>query len=444
MFFSLLLLAGLSSPAIDAPVWEPSLDSALARAQAEERVVFLAVNIDNEPGNERMLDVYGNGRIQGAAEETVNLIASAFGHGPGECTRFGTVSCGQHQTAEKAVRSKYLEVDARGNAISPQHVFLAPDGKVLLAVTWEVSAEELAWCFAKAAHQLKPEGEFQAPSGTRAPRRLSVGGQAAPAKVGLQPLSGPELKETIAAVKKDWMMSLRSDGFDRLLVTDHKDAIQFVRRELANGILGRQPSHQVGTLERMAEWSPPSYWEAAAPLLKAKDPEVRSAAALALEQLAAAKSAKLLRSAAIREKEILVKKNMLRALGTAGADDKSARSTLIKFAGDKDPVLRRNALLALGSHLHQSVDEVLLGSLGSEDAGDRQAAALAVAFGRRTHQRAALTDAIYEALGEEGALMERALAVVDGANLRTIAKDIRIVGRDSKRRVRFFGPADPK
>lgn len=443
MFLPLFLLAGLGSHTLDAPVWEPALEGALARAEAEDRVIFLAVNIDDEPGNDRMLEAYGEELILEAAAGTVNLIASAFDHGSGDgaCGHLGSVTCAEHQAIEKAVRSKYLEVDARGNAISPQHVFLRPDGEILLAVAWEVTAAELAWCFANAAHRLKPEGEFQAPAGTRAPRRLSVGGQPAAAKVALQPLSDAELKQTIAEMKKDWAGALRSDGFYRLLVTDHKDAIKFVRREIDNGILGMIPDLQVSTLERMAEWSPPSFWEASAPLLKAKEPQVRSAAALALEQLASAKSVKALKSAATREKEVLVKKNMLRALGTAGADDRSARSTLIKAAGGKDAILRRNALLALGSHLHESADEVLAENLASADPGDRQAAALAMAFGRRSHQRAALTGAIHDALGEEGALMERALAVIDGASLRTIAEDIRVVGRDTKRRVRFFGPA---
>ncbi len=212
-------------------------------------------------------------------------------------------------------------------------------------------------------------------------------------------------------------------------------------RELNTGMLAWASSMQVSTLNTIGTQSPASFWQAVSPLLQSKFAPVRSAAAVALEQLAAPKSLKALNAAFRREKDRAVKKNLLRALGTVGVGNKGARRQLLKFGTAKEAILRRNALLALGSHVgDEDVDELLLTRLESMDALDCRAAALALAFSRRSEHR----DAVQRAMDAQSDPLEkkvlgRALAVLDGGNLKEIAKDVAEVGEDELARERFCG-----
>ena len=113
MLRSLALLALTTAPALALASalggaagidWTATFEGALERAAAEERVVFIAVNMDGERANERMVDkVYGDRDIQRLASETVNLIASADRHRKsGKCPRFGCADCDEHRFVDIA------------------------------------------------------------------------------------------------------------------------------------------------------------------------------------------------------------------------------------------------------------------------------------------------------------------------------------------------------
>lgn len=443
-----LLLAVPAAPATAADVsWESSYDAAFERARQEETVVFLAVNMDGEPANERMTAIYAEPSIAELSSRTVNLVASLFDHGSGDrpCKRFGAVTCMQHREVEAAARSVF-EKDGKGHAIAPQHVFFGPDGKVLLSVSWEMTRSELEWCFVTALRELDPDSDVAMPAGARVPRRLVMGGVRRDAEEALQPLSGKELEETIQKLRGGFGALEGMDAFHRLLVTDHEESIEYVGHELDRGYLSLTDLLRTDTLRKIARYSPPSFWEAVSPLLEAKESSVRSMAAVTLEQLGAPRSTKVLERALSREDSEYVRKNLLRALGTAGAEDRGARRTLLKHARDDDALLRRNALLALGWHVgDEDVGEALLAALGSADPLDRRAAALALALGRHTAHRDMLARAAEEEpdAAQAGAL-RRALAVLDGANLDVIAADVREVGEDEQPRERFFGWRPPR
>ena len=121
------------------------------------------------------------------------------------------------------------------------------------------------------------------------------------------------------------------------------------------------------------------------------------------------------------------------------------RKLLVKSATrEKDPALRRNALIALGYLApHKTVRAALEDALGGDDEEDRLAAAYAMALTR---------DAAWLPLLEEAAAADAprradlapAIAVLEGANLRRIAEVFGRVSGDESIRIRlFFGEVLP-
>ncbi len=130
--------------AADSIAWEPQREAALARARAERRVVFVAVNMDGERACDRLAEkVYRDKTIVALASATVNLIASQPSHTAGDkaCARFGTIPCTAHQTVDKWVRKEVLVPDAEGYVVAPQHVFLDSKGAVILSVPYDVTPD---------------------------------------------------------------------------------------------------------------------------------------------------------------------------------------------------------------------------------------------------------------------------------------------------------------
>ena len=130
--------------------WQPSYETALLRAADEDRVLFVAVNMDGERANDRTADkTYHDKTVVGLSEHTLNLVASLSEHAKPDrtCPRFGDVTCADHRRVDIDVRENVLAPDDEGYVIAPQHVFLKPDGEVILSVPYEISAAELEWCF---------------------------------------------------------------------------------------------------------------------------------------------------------------------------------------------------------------------------------------------------------------------------------------------------------
>lgn len=443
---SLAVLAALAPAAAADVPWAASFEGAFERALEENKVVFVAVNMDGELANERMAyGVYREKSIAGLAASTVNLVASRFEHGSKDrpCKRFGTITCAEHRRVEKEVRAGVVKSDSKGYVIAPQHVFLKPTGEVLLSVTYEIDRSELEWCFVTALLALDPECGVQMPERARPPRRLIMKGVHG-SGVSIRPLSKDELEETIRTLRAGFGAIDELDAFNQILATDDPEAVKYAAKELKTGYLSMMFETQQSTLRTIGATSPASFWKAVSPFLEAKGEWLRNEAVVALEQLGAPKSVPVLKSALSKEKSRQVKKNLLRALGAAGATHKGARKELRRYAGGKEPLLRRNALLALAWHAGDAkVDEVLLGALQAEDPLERRAAALALAVGRRTEHRDALQRAEEAQRDlEDAQVMQRALSVLDGANLAAIAADVASVGGDRIPRPRFFGAGD--
>ena len=439
----------LTNAAVGADIaWEASYGDAVERARAKHKVLFVAVNMDGEGANDYMAaKVYHDKRITELTADTVNVIASRFSHGAPDstCKRFGTITCAQHQFAEKGVRGTAVKPSKDGHVIAPQHVFLDPAGKVLMSVPYVISVEELEWCLIKALNEVHPDAQREFPEQAQAPMRLNAGrlydpeaGQPAP-----RPLGKDELEATIKELQSGFGAPQNMQAFTRLLVTDDPDAVRYATLEVNSGLLTWSPGMNMSLVRTIGRVSPESFWEVVEPLLKHRDENVRGEAAVCLEQLGARKSVKAIQSALSKEKDPHVKKDLLRALGSAGRALSGPEKVLMRYAqDDRDRDAMNNALMALGLQAQRvKVRDYLLERLAEGSEAEQQAIAVGLAFGRQSAYKSELEGLAAKIRGGELAgVLQRAIEVLDGGSLTVIAQDVERIGRDRIRRERFFGP----
>ncbi|MDF1839775.1 MAG: hypothetical protein P1V35_18060, partial [Planctomycetota bacterium] len=153
--------------------WHGDFDAAFETAKADSKVVFLAVNMDDEKGNDRMVEnVYTDRTFLKLAGQTVNMVASVGRHkSSGKCPHLGTDTCAEHRAVEAKANGKILKPDAAGHVVAPQHVWLNGEGKVLLSVPYEITAGEMEWCFHEAGRRLDPNYAGKESSKSKRPRR---------------------------------------------------------------------------------------------------------------------------------------------------------------------------------------------------------------------------------------------------------------------------------
>ncbi|QDV06102.1 hypothetical protein Poly30_16060 [Planctomycetes bacterium Poly30] len=446
--------------------WAETFDGALESAATDGKVVFIAVNMDGESANERMLKaVYGDKRIIELSEGSVNLIASADEHkASGTCPRFGCSSCKQHQSVDISVREKILKPDVSGAVVAPQHVFLAPDGSVILSVPYEIHADELEWCFLTAFASLdKDAGARKVTRGQR-PRRVIMGG-VIDLGGGLAPITREEALELIAdhkkgSKKKDAMATLR-----RLVTADEPEAREYVLAMLRAGGAGgggRGGGSAEGPREELLRWigvvSPTSYWEVCAEFADSGTEAAQLEALVALEQLSARESLPMLMKALRRASTDTHEQCVLRAIGASAREDKKARTALLRASIDpKSPGVRANALLALGwldradevdERLRQAALPVMHGEkskVAAKDVTGHERLGAVVAMGLTRGERwRDLLQGISEDAEEPEPLRDAArasLEVIGGAPYAKLSAALAEAGGDEIPRDRLFRAA---
>lgn len=424
--------------------WESDFSAARERAATEAKVLFCALNMDGEKANDRIAkDVYSDKEVVALSQYTVNLIGSRFEHG-GDCKRFDEVACADHQQIEKSIRAEILQAEAGANIVAPQHIFVGPDGEILLSVPYEVSARELQWCFVTAILKADPEAKVSMPAKARAPRRLIQSGVLSPGggDAAISPLSEEQVEATIEAIRNGMRAEERADAMLRLLATDDETAIEFIDVELGGVKLQRRKPLLVRMIRAMGAVSPPSYGPVLERFLKFPDSGIRMEAVAALEQIGNVKMVKELRSVYGKEDSARVAAQMIRAIGIVGAEDKSARSAVIKAAGNKkDEELAANALFALGLHASDKKAWAAIESgLSHESPRRRQAAALGLALGRAAERTAALKELRASESDEEVAsTFDAVLAVLAGGPISGLAASAAEITGSDIPRPRFFG-----
>jgi HEAT repeat protein len=442
LLFLLLPLAALSGAA--SITWETDFQAARERAASEGKVLFCALNMDGEKANDRIAeDVYTDKNVVALSAMTINLLGSRFEHG-GKCKRFDGTACADHQQIEKSIRGVVLDAEAGVDIVAPQHIFVGPDGKVLLSVPYEITARELQWCLVTAILKVDPDAKVRMPAKARAPKRLIQAGVLAPGggDASITPLSEDDVESTIEAIRNGMRAEERSNAMLRLVATDDEAAIEFINIELGGVKLQRRKPLLVRIMRAMGAVSPPSFGPTLERFLKFPDSQIRMEAAAALEQIGAPKMVKELRAVYGKEDSARVAAQLIRAIGIVGAEDKSARSVVIKAAGNKkDEELAANALFALGLHASdKKAWAAIEAGLTHESPRRRQAAALGLALGRvsdRIDNLKALR--VAETDEEVAATFDAVLAVLAGGPISGLADTAaKITGSDIPR-PRFFG-----
>ncbi|MAW61881.1 MAG: hypothetical protein CMJ94_13775 [Planctomycetes bacterium] len=438
-----LLLPLLAAVGTADIVWEKDFDAARERAAAENKVLFCALNMDGEKANDRMAeDVYQDKDVLALTQHTVNLIGSRFEHG-GKCKRFPGIECAHHQAIETRIRADVIDASADTPLVAPQHLFVGPDGKILMSVPYEISARELQWCLVTAILEVNPDAKVSMPERARAPRRLIQDGVLkGSGDATITPLNEDEVEATIEAIRNGMRAGERAEAMMRLLATDDPAAVEFIDIELGDVRIQRRKPLLVRALRAMGAVSPEAFAPTLERFLSFPDTEIRLEATVALEQIGNPKLVKELRKLYGKEDSARVRAHMIRAIGIVGADDKSARSAVIKAAKDKkDEVLAANALFALGVHAtDKKAWEGIAEGLAHESARRRQAAALGLALGRATERLEAVREARKaEKNAEVQATLDAVIAVLEGGPIEGLAETVAEVTDSAIPRPRFFG-----
>ncbi len=478
---SLLTVLTLACTPAAEIAWQPSLEKALERAAAEKKVVFLAVNMDGERANERMVDkVYTDKTVLELSTHALNAIASASEHPGGEkaCPRFHGISCMDHRRTDSAARKELLKADLQGSVVAPQHVFLGPDGKVILSVPYEISAAELEWCFATALAKAAPELKIPMPPQARRPRRLILGGVFDPAngEAGAAPPTHKEIEDLIKELRKGRMDKDSVGMMMRLLLSDDPTAMDFIEQELKGGegggggrgggggaggggrggggggggagagLAGRAgggDKHQ-RILHAIGDLSPAAYWQMTAEFLGNSDLALRSEAAVALEQLGTSDALKDLQTALAKEQDPAMQGRLLRALGSAGASDAKIHALLVKrVRSEKNARVRASAVAALGwLDADPAVSELLESTLAKGQEAERTCALCAMALTRSEQWLPLLQKTLAETQDEaQKKLVQSAIDAIGGAGLKPIAAALERATQDDIERARLFGNA---
>lgn len=415
--------------------WSASVDAAFAVAKPDNRPVFVAINMDGERANdEAVKTLYSDPVIVKLAERCVSLFASRFDHaGDRACPRAGVVSCADHIAVEKEIRKRYLEKQGT-QVVAPQHLWLAPDGTILLSVPYRVTEGELEWCFVTALKRVDASFEWTLSASARAPKRLVTGGVSGADEplAGAAPPTVKELEQLIDELKKDSRPWESLDKLYRILLSGDKQAIDYVRSLLTSGGGGGRGGRGGGgggagggprgqwkanLVHAIGRFSPVEYWEIVVPLLADPDLTLRRETAVALEQLAAAKALGELQKRLKKEEEVDAQKELIRAIASCGRDGKGIKQVAQVARKDADEVVRANAFV--GAAYFEDRDafiELARSGLLDPIAAVRAAAAYSVAIRRET----ALRQLIEEVIAGETDVslkdaLEASLRVLDGA-----------------------------
>jgi len=256
------------------------------------------------------------------------------------------------------------------------------------------------------------------------------------------PLSEEDLQETIREIKKNMRKNIPLSAYNRILVTDLPAAVEFMKSEFKTYVFQMKGDpFKVKVITRVGQISPPAFAEAVLPLLGDTSRKVRSATAVALEQLANPKTVPALFSRLRKENEPMVKKNLLRALGPAGKEDKKVIRILAKYAQDSEELLRINSMIALASvPQSEEIQGILLESL--QGVAPREKIAAACAMGLSGQK--AYIELLEQALaGEDNAVVKdavtNALLVLRSGKRRLLQVLVSDVAKDKIKRARYFG-----
>ena len=324
----LLALAGAPRGAAGAPgviEWQTELPKAFERAKAEQRPLFVAINAVEVDG----------GRIEPASKllrEQVSVDARVAE----KAKPFVCVLLRDPIPTEDGgeLRERY---GIEGMIVSPQHLLLHADGTLILRKEYweprdlETSVPVLLGMLARAAKAHEVRRALPALGADATSRAAWL--TAAQALVR----AGPDVELRRAAVREVAATDKDGDGAAALhaLLVEAKE----VRKE--------DVPVYAEILFRLAATPRDRVVPGVAAFLEAKDPLLRSHAAVTLEHLGSAQAVEALTKRLSKEKDESVRANLLRAAGRCGSTDAGVRKTLLHDAASRSERVAAGAVLGL-------------------------------------------------------------------------------------------------
>ena len=410
---SLLLLAPVLSAQIH---WETNYEKAIEKSKSQKSLLFIAINMEGERANEEALKVhYKDRQILKLSKLCVNLFAAANPGGKSG-KRISGVSYEQAAQIEMRVREKFLGIGPDQDVVAPQHLFVSPEGKVLLSVSYRITVGELEWMFVTALKKLDPSFEWPETGRMRAPKRLKMGYEA-PKAPATQVPSKEEIDKIIKDLRKGrGAFKHNMDKIALILRSDDKAAIQFAGSTLKSRWVG--DGRRVSILEQIGKVSPKAWYVIVKDYVDSKNDKVRDAAIVAARKLAEKKLATSLKKQLSKEKDSRIKGHLLRALAACSPKDETAIRAIARALKGNDEELRIQAVAALALlEKRKAVHDYLSKALSDASGQVRSTAAYAIGVRREKELRQAL-EAVLATEQEAGAKkwMETARTCLEGGD----------------------------
>lgn len=369
--------------------WEKSFDAAIAKAKAEDKILFIALNMDGERANDQMVsDHYQDDTLVKLSLETVNLFCSNNIHTrTGRCPRCKGPSCAEHRANDFAVRRKILKVDGEVPIVAPQHLFVAPDGAIINSASYFITKGELEWMWARAIKTTRPDFDHKPSGRVRAPEQLRKGAVDS-STLDEKPPTPKEVKESLRTVKKLSQppgRDVRAWGkfFNEvqtkartLIRSDDKKALEWGKATMRS-----YKDLRTQLIEDVGDYAPKAWSKVIEEWLGAKSEETRLATIVALEKLADPKSVAALRSSCRKEEVDEIAGRCYRALATCGPTNKLAIRTVSKAAtSHRSALIRAHAVVAAGKlEDRKAINKCLTSAIQDKDPLVRSTAVYAIA-----------------------------------------------------------------
>ena len=352
--------------------WAADYDAAFKAAREKNRPIMFSIMITREKGCRAMIaGAYKDPRVIEKSRFFINLpccpdlekekVFLVDGKPVASNPLFPGVSSRQCRAIENRMRAEFLKSD---KVIAPQHIFVSPEGKIILRKEYQLSAEELLALMERVRRKhlglpeepVPPESEPGENGGEGPKKDVSADGDPAEERLSAEALRllrlvvEAPLEDKLDAARK--LMEMKSPLVDKAFVDllVHKVVRnRKIRFDLIREVGNRNHAHAAEEFTR---------------LLDQKDVELRNAAVVTLEEMAAPDAVPALLDLYRREKDPIIRKDVIQALGPCGATEpalKRARPFLLEKLEARSETQRAAAAMALGAMLagHEDVQVAL-------------------------------------------------------------------------------------
>jgi len=419
---ALILALAATLPAQGKITWAKDLDTALAKAKKENKLLVACISMKGE----RVCDVilaehYCDSKITALSRHTVNLFCSPHGTALQKRTEF-------------RVRTGLLKKSPSDWMVAPQHVIFSPDGKLISSVPYFLAIGELEWMWAEALKKHDPNFQWKFGERVRAPSRLKQE-NVETAKEVVKPPTKREVDLILRKIKRDSGSSYHGAREKLPIIVRHPGSVarKFIERILKS--LETSDTDRVSILQAIGANSPRVWYLVVTPMLGRDHPKVRAAAARALRDLGERKSVAALSARWRKEKSNEVRGELLRAMAVCGPTDVQVIKLLpfvVKEDADED--VRVQAVLAAAVlESRNAITTGLTTALADSAPRVRSTAAYAIAARRDAAILEALEAATAKEKDEEvKAWMEAAGKVVGGGTMDAFKEFLKKVAKISK------------